>query len=309
MMSQESSIPGGYILLARKMLESELMNKPPHFLKLWVWMLSKAFWKDGEKLQRGQLHTTVAEMQDVGRYLRGGKMVCRLTEDQVRSAYGYLTKSEAINVTKTTRGLIISINNFDSYQNPDNYRTQTNNGTGTDTGTDTTHKTALPAEIVIKSNQLTRIRTRNKTGTNPAGIDEEGNNYKTSCASPPSKRPPSGDHQTFIAWWSYAYELTQGKPYLTTGKDFKPVKELLATYGLKPLIIMACWFLIDSDTWIASKRDITMFKSQINRIPGYKDERHNDAAYRTAGILPPKGIMLENWHFWQQDEQQEALAL
>jgi hypothetical protein len=32
----KATITGGYILLARKLLESEIMDKPPHFLKLWI---------------------------------------------------------------------------------------------------------------------------------------------------------------------------------------------------------------------------------------------------------------------------------
>ena len=308
-MNPDAPIPGGYILLARKMFDSELMDKPPHYLKLWIWMLSKAFWKDGDDIKRGQLHTTISEMQDVGRYLRGGKMVGRLTEDQVRSAYGYLVKNDVITTTKTTRGITISIDKFDIYQNPANYKTHSNNRIRTDTTADTTHKTALPIENVIKNYQFTGNKTRNRTGTNPAGIVEEGIRKKTSCASPPSKRPPSGDHQTFITWWSYAFECTQAKPYLTTGKDFKPVKELLTAYSLKPLVIMACWFLTVDDAWLKSKRDISMFKSQINRIPGYKDAGHNADAYRAAGIIPPEGTLFEDWHFWQQDEPQEALAL
>ncbi len=120
--------------------------------------------------------------------------------------------------------------------------------------------------------------------------------------------PPTGDHQTFLAWWSYSFERAQGKPYLITGKDFKPVKELLAAYGLKPLVITSCWFLTCQDDWLASKRDITMLKSQINRLPGPKDERHTAQAYRAAGIIPPEGMMFEEWHFWQQDKpQREAL--
>ena len=47
MTSSPANIPGGYVLIARKLLESELMDKPPHYLKLWVWMIGKAFWKDG----------------------------------------------------------------------------------------------------------------------------------------------------------------------------------------------------------------------------------------------------------------------
>jgi hypothetical protein len=316
-MPPEATIPGGYILLSRKILESELMNKPPHFLKLWVWLLSKAFWKDGETLKRGQLLTSIDEMQDVGRYQVGGRMEGKLTIAEVRSAYGYFQKTGAILVSKSTRGMVISVCNFDTYQTPSNYEQHTlPNSTPASTSKHTpkrTDKTALPIENVIKSNHFTtpeqHTEQQPEQHAAPHTIDEEGNKNKTSCASPSSKRPPSGDHQTFLAWWSYAYERTQSKPYLTTGKDFKPVKELLTAYGLKPLVVMACWFLTCTDAWLASKRDISMFKSQINRIPGAKSEEHIAPAYRAAGIIPPEGTMFEDWHFWQQNEPQEALAL
>lgn len=316
-MNPEAPIPGGYILLARKMIDSELMNKPPHFLKLWIWMLSKAFWKDGEKLQRGQLLTSIGEMQDVGRYQVGGRMEGQLTIAEVRAAYGYFQKTGAIIVSKSTRGMIISISNFDSYQTPSNYEQHTlPNNTPNNTPNSRpkrTDKNLLPTDIAIKNyHQATpEQHTEQHAENTPNNIRQmkKEKEYKTSCASPPSKRPPSGDHQTFITWWSYAFECTQAKPYLTTGKDFKPVKELLTAYSLKPLVIMACWFLTVDDAWLKSKRDISMFKSQINRIPGYKDAGHNADAYREAGIIPPEGTLFEDWHFWQQDEPQEALAL
>ena len=116
-------IQGGYILLARKVLDSELMDKPPHFLKLWLWLLSKAFWKDGYELKRGQLLTSIGEMQDVGRYKKGNQMVGRLTQDQVRAAYGYFSKANMISIANPTKKILITITNFDSYQNPSNYET------------------------------------------------------------------------------------------------------------------------------------------------------------------------------------------
>ncbi|MFZ2770075.1 MAG: hypothetical protein WAZ50_03040 [Minisyncoccia bacterium] len=308
-MPTEAIIPGGYILLARKLLESELMNKPPHFLKLWVWMLSKAFWRDGYELKRGQLLTNIGEMQDVGRYKKGNQMVGRLTEDQVRSAYGYFAKTNMVSIAKPTRGMLITIINFDSYQTASNYETHTEAKTGANPTAKPTRRTLQLTRNIIKNNPTATGETHGETQSEPHSIREEEKAFKTSCASPPSKRPPSGDHQTFIAWWSYSFERTQNKPYLSTGKDFKPVKELLTAYGLKPLVIMACWFLTCQDVWLASKRDITMFKSQINRIPGPKEREHNAESYRVAGIIPPEGTMFEDWHFWQQNEEQEALAL
>jgi len=116
----DSTISGGYILLARKLLESELMEKPSHYLKLWVWMLAKANWKNREKLRRGQFRTTISEMQEAGGY-RIGYRFRRLTRGEVRSAYEALTKASMITTTKSTRGMIITICNYERYQNPENY--------------------------------------------------------------------------------------------------------------------------------------------------------------------------------------------
>jgi hypothetical protein len=306
-MPPEATIPGGYILLARKMLESELMDKPPHFLKLWIWLLSKAFWKDGDNIKRGQLHTTIAEMQDVGRYLNGGKMVNRLTENQVRSAYGHLVKNQAISVTKTTRGMVISINNFNTYQDPNSYQPRTPNAARTDNGTDHTQKTALVTENIIKNNQKPKNQTRNAAGTDNAGIEKEVKEIKNLCTSPPAKRPPSGDHQLFIQWWCFAYEHTQTKPYIITARDGKSVKALVnhPKLELSHLIAMAAWLLTTDEAFYASDRTLPALERTINKT----GITHSYDDYRKAGIIPPEGIKFRDWQFWQQDEQQEALAI
>lgn len=133
-------IPGGYVLIARKMAGSELMDKPPHYMKLWVWMLMQANWKDRDKLNRGQFVTTIAEMQKAGGYKVGFRQRT-LTIDEVRSALDFFRgvqktdslpeqrvngheaamKPTMITTTKTTRGLIITICNYEYYQEPKNY--------------------------------------------------------------------------------------------------------------------------------------------------------------------------------------------
>ena len=69
-------IDGGYILLARQILNSKIMDKPPMFLKLWVWMLERAHHKNGHKgLKRGQFLTSVKEMQDAMTHRVGARIV------------------------------------------------------------------------------------------------------------------------------------------------------------------------------------------------------------------------------------------
>lgn len=119
-MSESDHIQGGYILIARQMLDSDVMDMPAHYVKLWIWMLNEAMWKDGSSLRRGQLVTTIADMQKVGGHLVGYRRV-DLTKDQVRSCYEALTKQQMITTAKTTRGLVITICNYERYQCPENY--------------------------------------------------------------------------------------------------------------------------------------------------------------------------------------------
>jgi hypothetical protein len=113
-------VPGGYILIARKLFESDLMNKPHLYIKLWVWMLHKANFKDRDKLKRGQLFTTIEEMRKVMGYRIGYRTVTP-TKDEIRSAYEAFTKATMITTAKTTRGMIITICNYEHYQNMKNY--------------------------------------------------------------------------------------------------------------------------------------------------------------------------------------------
>jgi hypothetical protein len=117
-------IAGGYILLARKIFESVLMDKPPLWLALWVWMLCRANFKDRDKLKRGQFVTTILEMQEAMSYQIGYRKKTP-TRDQIRNAYEAFVKATMITTTKTTRGMIITICNYNIYQNPKNYEGHT----------------------------------------------------------------------------------------------------------------------------------------------------------------------------------------
>lgn len=115
-----SKISGGYILKARKTLESELMDKPPLWSKLWDWMLLRAEWREGKKLKRGQFHTTIAEMQEAMSWTVGYRKETP-TKDQIRKAYEGFTKATMATTMKATRGMVITITNYDLYQDPKNY--------------------------------------------------------------------------------------------------------------------------------------------------------------------------------------------
>jgi hypothetical protein len=124
---------GGCILIARKMLDSDLMDESPLVVKLWVWLLLKAFWKDCDQLKRGQLITTISEMQEATSFYSGWRKITP-TKDEIRSAYGALTKATRITTRRTTRGMVITVVNYDAYQNTLAYASHTEPHKGNATG-------------------------------------------------------------------------------------------------------------------------------------------------------------------------------
>ena len=114
-------IPGGFILLARKTQDNDVLAAgPPLYTKLWVWMLMQAFWKNGDKYLRGQFRTTIGEMREAMSWTIGYRKqhpkICH-----IRRAYEAFTKSTMITTTKSTRGMVITICNYNKYQNPKSY--------------------------------------------------------------------------------------------------------------------------------------------------------------------------------------------
>lgn len=119
------TIHGGYILLARKLLGSGIMDKPPLYCKLWIWMLLQASFKDHGKLKRGQFFTSLESMQDAMAYMSGYRSV-RPSIKEIRGALKFLTHGSPygdpmVGTTKVTHGMVITICNYDYYQDISNY--------------------------------------------------------------------------------------------------------------------------------------------------------------------------------------------
>ena len=117
-------IEGGYILLARKITISDIMKKPPLYMKLWVWMLESANRKDGYRgLERGQFFTTKNDMREAMSWMVGYRKVTP-TEKEIRNPYEWFLQGRMIVTKKGTHGTLITICNYDEYQNPKNYEGQ-----------------------------------------------------------------------------------------------------------------------------------------------------------------------------------------
>lgn len=61
----------GYIKLSRRLLASDIWCKPPLYLKVWIYLLCQASHQDYGTLRRGQLVTSIPQIQEALSYKAG----------------------------------------------------------------------------------------------------------------------------------------------------------------------------------------------------------------------------------------------
>jgi hypothetical protein len=160
-----SKIDGGYILLARKILDSDIMDKPPLWLKLWVWMLEKANHKNDYKgLKRGQFFTTMKELQKEMSWYVGGRHHIP-SYDKIRAPLRYWSsrrppENRPVTISKTTRGMVITIHNYNRYQDPKNYENHAEDRPKTARRPATPCKAKDDAGSTPPQQELTRINNK-----------------------------------------------------------------------------------------------------------------------------------------------------
>ena len=124
-------IGGGYILTARKLLESGIMSKPPDYLKVWMFLLMEASHKSYKGLDRGQGITSLDELSEMLSYNIGYRKN-KPSRKQVWKIIEWLrnpnegdnegdTKETMIETAKVTRGFRFTICNYSIYQDPKSY--------------------------------------------------------------------------------------------------------------------------------------------------------------------------------------------
>jgi hypothetical protein len=146
-------LAGGYILLARKIIESEIWQKPPLYLKVWVYLLTRAQHSTFKGLDKGQLMTSIPEIQDACTWYVGCRKVMP-TKDQIFQVLEWLrqprcvgnaesnAKATMIATSKATHQMLVTINNYGIYQDPKHYESNAENN-----GVAPTKATRVPDNI------------------------------------------------------------------------------------------------------------------------------------------------------------------
>lgn len=122
----EAKITGGFYIKARTIMHSAIMKAPPCTRELWDYLLLNACFTtrkvNGIILSRGQLHTSINEIINALSWQIGYRRES-YSRDQMKTSLKTLRTRLMITLTKTPAGMLITICNYDYYQDPKNYET------------------------------------------------------------------------------------------------------------------------------------------------------------------------------------------
>jgi len=119
-------IIGGYYIKARKIQESDIAFAPPHVREIWDLLIKEANHADNRNFKRGDCFKSLRDIQDDLKWFVGYRKEV-YSKSKCEMAMNWLRKRGMITTTKTTRGMIITVCNYDTYQNPKNYETNGEN--------------------------------------------------------------------------------------------------------------------------------------------------------------------------------------
>lgn len=129
---------GGYYIKARCIQNSDIAHAAPCVREIWDWLLKEANHSDTKTCKRGQCVRTYRDIQEGLSWQIGWrKMTYR--SHFVESAMKWLRKAGMITTQKTTRGMLITVLNYDKYQTPSNYESHTTADTNTTSKPQTSH--------------------------------------------------------------------------------------------------------------------------------------------------------------------------
>jgi hypothetical protein len=106
----------GASIWSRKTLESDVFFwKPDKWFKIWFCLVQLANYKDEKQFKRGEVLLTYNEIQ----------LYTKASKHQIESFIKWAKEQGMLGTRKTTRGMFISLLNYDKYQTLENYKSHT----------------------------------------------------------------------------------------------------------------------------------------------------------------------------------------
>jgi hypothetical protein len=122
------TIPGGYVLKPRKIKHSDISDASPCVRETWDYLIReanhKSFKRGKFEIKRGQLFRSYDEILDDLCWYVGWRKET-YTKNQMKQAMKFLRDTERITTQKKPGGVLISVCNYSTYQDPSNYEQTT----------------------------------------------------------------------------------------------------------------------------------------------------------------------------------------
>jgi len=118
-MSKEK-IKGGYVLQPRVINNSDVMKMPPVTRELWFYLCRNVQWSQYKNLRRGQGYFNLGDIQEDLCWMVGYRKMT-YSKPQLTKSLRRLREGFMIETARATHGLVITICNYDFYQDPNNY--------------------------------------------------------------------------------------------------------------------------------------------------------------------------------------------
>lgn len=184
----EKNINGGSFQVARQIFESDIWTKKPDkWLKVWILILGKVNYSSNNQFKRGEgffnSHQILANIKG-------------LTPDALKKCMCWLKRCQMVSTTKSTRGIVIKVLNYDKYQLLNNYTSTTASTAKSTIEAPDEHQTST----TIKKKERKKESKRKNTppiiplAGDAASAADAGNIY--SPATPPPK-PTDADEDKF----------------------------------------------------------------------------------------------------------------
>ena len=113
-------IPGGYILQPRCFDESSSAHLPPVTRELWFYLLRKVNHKDKGKIKRGQGFFCLGDIQKDLSWMVGYRRKM-YSKPQLTKSLRRLREGNMVETTKETRGVMVTVCKYATYQDPKEY--------------------------------------------------------------------------------------------------------------------------------------------------------------------------------------------
>jgi len=137
-------IQSGATIWARQTIESDIFfDKPDKWFKIWFYLVNMVNFKDTKQFARGSGFTKYELIM----HATGA------TKNQIDSFIRYAKEQSMLSTQKTTRGMVVTVTNYNTYQKLDNYKTDTQTETQPKHNRNTTDTIQKKGSMEVSKNE------------------------------------------------------------------------------------------------------------------------------------------------------------